>query len=64
MKKRTDKARLDWMDKIRKEAEKTPLSSDNDPYTPRESWLPEIEYGLRSDGVMVWRKKEPTGRTP
>jgi hypothetical protein len=35
-----------------------PMVSDNDPYTPSEGWIPGIEIGLRSDGVVVWRKKK------
>ena len=34
-----------------------PMFSDNDPYTPSEGWLTHIEFGLRPDGVVVWRKK-------
>lgn len=32
-----------------------PMISDSDPFTPSEGWLPGVEIGLRSDGVVVWR---------
>lgn len=35
-----------------------PMISDNAPYTPSQGWLSNIEMGLRSDGVVVWRKKD------
>lgn len=35
-----------------------PMISDNAPYTPSQGWLSNIEMGLRSDGVIVWRKKD------
>jgi hypothetical protein len=32
-----------------------PMVSDNAPYTPSEGWLSNVEIGLRSDGVVVWK---------
>lgn len=32
-----------------------PMVSDNAPYTPSEEWLSNVEIGLRSDGVVVWK---------
>lgn len=32
------------------------MTSNNDPYTPSESWWPGFQIGLRSDGMVVWRK--------
>ena len=36
-----------------------PMVSDNDPYTPSEAWLPNVEMGLRSDGVVIWKSNLP-----
>lgn len=35
-----------------------PVVSDNDRYTPSQGWLTGVQVGLRSDGVVVWRKAE------
>lgn len=33
-----------------------PVVSDDDPYWPRQKWLSGVKIGLRSDGVVVWKK--------
>ena len=33
-----------------------PVVSNNDAYTPSNSWLPYYKIGFRSDGVVVWEK--------
>jgi hypothetical protein len=35
-----------------------PVFNDNDKYFPSSKWLPEWEYGVRDDGIMVARKKK------
>ena len=35
-----------------------PMICNNDPYNPREGWIPEIKIGLRPDGVVVWENRE------
>ncbi len=33
-----------------------PFTSDADPYTPSNGYLTVIEFGLRHDGVVIWRQ--------
>jgi hypothetical protein len=35
-----------------------PMVSNDDRWTPSQGWLPNVEMGLREDGVVVWRKRE------
>lgn len=35
-----------------------PVISDDDKWAPSYKWLPCIDMGLRSDGVMVWKNSE------
>lgn len=40
-----------------------PVVSNNDPYTPSQGWIPRVEIGLRSDGVVVWRDTTKTTKS-
>ena len=35
-----------------------PMVSNDDKYMPSRGWLPTVEIGLRSDGVVVWRDRK------
>lgn len=37
-----------------------PMVSYDDQWSPRQGWLPTVEMGLRSDGVVVWRERKPS----
>ncbi len=50
-------ATTDWVGKLT-------MADDKDQYTPRGvCWLPDYEIGLRSDGVLVWRKVGAVAQT-
>ena len=42
---------IDWLAHIR-----VAIENVRDSYAPMSGWLGSIQLGLRSDGVLVWRK--------
>jgi hypothetical protein len=42
----------------------SPYISDADERWPSQSYLPEVEIGLRDDGIVVWRLREKEEETP
>lgn len=35
-----------------------PMVSNDDRWAPSQGWIPTIEMGFRSDGVVVWRTRK------
>ncbi len=36
----------------------SPVTNNNDAWFPQDSWLPALQMGFRSDGVVVWRLRK------
>lgn len=50
----SDELEIDWIDKGR-----LTFESVSDSYNPMQAYMANIQIGMRSDGVIVWRKVKP-----